>query len=75
MARCLFEVRWHSVSHLPSECHTFLIYIPILLPSSFLQFPSELDPWKILQEHVLSDYLNHEVRICILDLKVEQLDW
>lgn len=49
-------------------------FIPIHLPSFVLQFPSELDPWKILQEHVLSDYLNHEVRICIHDLKVEQLD-
>ncbi|CAA7061832.1 unnamed protein product [Microthlaspi erraticum] len=24
------------------------------------EFPSELDPWKILQEHILSDYLSHE---------------
>lgn len=26
-----------------------------------LQFPSELEPWKLLQEHILSDYVNHEV--------------
>lgn len=26
-----------------------------------LQFPLELDAWKILETHVLSDYMNHEV--------------
>ncbi|VYS65520.1 unnamed protein product [Arabidopsis thaliana] len=31
-----------------------------LLAHLGVEFPSELDPWKILQEHVLSDYLNHE---------------
>eukprot|EP00257_Ricinus_communis_P020865 XP_015580215.1 uncharacterized protein LOC8265046 isoform X1 [Ricinus communis] len=25
-----------------------------------VEFPSELDPWKLLQEHILSDYVNHE---------------
>ncbi|GMP85857.1 hypothetical protein CsSME_00038859 [Camellia sinensis var. sinensis] len=25
-----------------------------------VEFPLELDPWKILQKHVLSDYMNHE---------------
>lgn len=28
---------------------------------SKLQFPSELNPWKFLQTHILSDYMNHEV--------------
>ncbi|KFK24648.1 hypothetical protein AALP_AA8G006900 [Arabis alpina] len=31
-----------------------------LLAHLGVEFPSELDPWKILQEHILSDYLNHE---------------
>lgn len=26
-----------------------------------LQFPSELDPWKLLQKHILEDYMGHEV--------------
>ncbi|XP_012087848.1 uncharacterized protein LOC105646588 isoform X2 [Jatropha curcas] len=26
----------------------------------FLQFPSDLDPWKLLREHILSDYMSHE---------------
>ncbi|KAL5740398.1 hypothetical protein ACOSQ2_029578 [Xanthoceras sorbifolium] len=25
-----------------------------------VEFPLELDPWKVLQEHILSDYVNHE---------------
>ncbi|KAJ9185363.1 hypothetical protein P3X46_005005 [Hevea brasiliensis] len=25
-----------------------------------VEFPSELDPWKLLQKHILSDYVNHE---------------
>ncbi|KAI7997805.1 Symplekin [Camellia lanceoleosa] len=25
-----------------------------------VEFPLELDPWKILQKHILSDYMNHE---------------
>ncbi|KAJ0089238.1 hypothetical protein Patl1_31343 [Pistacia atlantica] len=25
-----------------------------------VEFPSELDPWKPLQEHILEDYVNHE---------------
>lgn len=40
----------------------------------FLQFPSELDPWKMLQEHILSDYLSHEVRICFPVCNGEQLN-
>ncbi|XP_024011514.1 uncharacterized protein LOC18017266 isoform X2 [Eutrema salsugineum] len=31
-----------------------------LLAQLGIEFPSELDPWKILQEHILSDYLSHE---------------
>ncbi|KAK2980006.1 hypothetical protein RJ640_020032 [Escallonia rubra] len=25
-----------------------------------VEFPLELDPWKLLQKHILSDYMNHE---------------
>ncbi|KAK2656710.1 hypothetical protein Ddye_009762 [Dipteronia dyeriana] len=25
-----------------------------------VEFPLELDPWKVLQEHIFSDYVNHE---------------
>ena len=28
-----------------------------------LQFPLELDPWELLQKHVLSDYANNEVPV------------
>ncbi|XP_010543210.1 PREDICTED: uncharacterized protein LOC104816196 isoform X2 [Tarenaya hassleriana] len=31
-----------------------------LLAHLGVEFPLELDPWKLLQEHILSDYLNHE---------------
>ncbi|XP_042050087.1 uncharacterized protein LOC121795614 isoform X2 [Salvia splendens] len=31
-----------------------------VLAHTGLEFPSELDPWKSLQAHVLSDYVNHE---------------
>ncbi|XP_050236923.1 uncharacterized protein LOC126686734 isoform X2 [Mercurialis annua] len=31
-----------------------------LLACLGVEFPSELDPWKLLQEHILSDYVNHE---------------
>ncbi|KAH9672963.1 HEAT repeat-containing protein [Citrus sinensis] len=31
-----------------------------LLASLGVEFPSELEPWKLLQEHILSDYVNHE---------------
>lgn len=27
----------------------------------FYQLPLEIDPWKSLREHILSDYINHEV--------------
>lgn len=38
---------------------TFLysLFINLIL----LQFPSELDPWKLLQTHILEDYMGHEV--------------
>ncbi|KAG2647815.1 symplekin-like isoform X3 [Panicum virgatum] len=35
-----------------------------------LMFPLELDPWELLQKHVLSDYANnegHELTLCILN--------
>lgn len=32
-----------------------------ILAYSGLEFPSELDPWKLLKEHILSDYVNNEV--------------
>uniref|UniRef100_A0A2P2LXM5 Uncharacterized protein LOC105646588 isoform X2 n=1 Tax=Rhizophora mucronata TaxID=61149 RepID=A0A2P2LXM5_RHIMU len=31
-----------------------------LLAHLGVEFPSELDQWKLLKEHILSDYLNHE---------------
>ncbi|KAF2306386.1 hypothetical protein GH714_017289 [Hevea brasiliensis] len=31
-----------------------------LISSTTATFPSELDPWKLLQKHILSDYVNHE---------------
>ncbi|XP_057808155.1 uncharacterized protein LOC131022653 isoform X2 [Salvia miltiorrhiza] len=31
-----------------------------VLAHAGLEFPSELDPWKLLKAHVLSDYINHE---------------
>lgn len=29
----------------------------------FLQFPLDLDPWELLQRHLLSDYVNNEVKV------------
>ncbi|KAL3617507.1 hypothetical protein CASFOL_037828 [Castilleja foliolosa] len=31
-----------------------------VLAHSGMEFPSELDPWKLLRAHILSDYVNHE---------------
>lgn len=31
-----------------------------LLAYSGVEFPSELDPWKLLQKHILEDYMGHE---------------
>ncbi|KAF5193841.1 Symplekin [Thalictrum thalictroides] len=31
-----------------------------LLACLGVEYPLELDPWKLLQKHILSDYLNHE---------------
>ncbi|KAL3654914.1 hypothetical protein CASFOL_000700 [Castilleja foliolosa] len=31
-----------------------------VLAHSGMEFPSELDPWKLLTAHILSDYANHE---------------
>ncbi|KAL7095344.1 hypothetical protein ACP275_10G018300 [Erythranthe tilingii] len=31
-----------------------------ILAHSGMEFPSELDPWKLLKAHILSDYVNHE---------------
>ena len=36
----------------------FLFSIYVLF---FFQFPLELDPWEDLKQHIMSDYLNHEV--------------
>ncbi|RCV14667.1 hypothetical protein SETIT_2G443400v2 [Setaria italica] len=41
-----------------------------LLAHLGVEFPLELDPWEILQKHVLSDYANnegHELTLCILN--------
>ncbi|KAL0375339.1 UNVERIFIED_CONTAM: Symplekin [Sesamum radiatum] len=32
-----------------------------ILAHSGMEFPLELDPWKLLKTHILSDYVNHEV--------------
>ncbi|KAG8377028.1 hypothetical protein BUALT_Bualt09G0125500 [Buddleja alternifolia] len=31
-----------------------------ILAHSGMEFPTELDPWKFLKAHILSDYVNHE---------------
>ncbi|EPS64126.1 hypothetical protein M569_10655, partial [Genlisea aurea] len=31
-----------------------------ILAHSGIEFPTELDPWKLLKEHILSDYINNE---------------
>ncbi|XP_030481305.1 uncharacterized protein LOC115698245 isoform X1 [Cannabis sativa] len=31
-----------------------------LLASLGIEFPSELEPWKLIQKHILADYVNHE---------------
>lgn len=31
-----------------------------ILSSLAVEFPLELDPWKLLQSHILADYVNHE---------------
>lgn len=38
-----------------------------LLKLSFLigQYPLELEAWKVLQNHILADYVNNEVSICL----------
>ncbi|KAG2647814.1 hypothetical protein PVAP13_2KG241400 [Panicum virgatum] len=41
-----------------------------LLAHLGVEFPLELDPWELLQKHVLSDYANnegHELTLCILN--------
>uniref|UniRef100_A0ACD5YTB7 Uncharacterized protein n=2 Tax=Avena sativa TaxID=4498 RepID=A0ACD5YTB7_AVESA len=41
-----------------------------LLAHLGVEFPLELDPWALLQKHVLSDYVNkegHELTLCILN--------
>uniref|UniRef100_A0A0E0LQ68 Symplekin n=1 Tax=Oryza punctata TaxID=4537 RepID=A0A0E0LQ68_ORYPU len=41
-----------------------------LLAHLGVEFPLELDPWELLQKHVLSDYVNnegHELTLCILN--------
>uniref|UniRef100_A0A0A9CU21 Symplekin C-terminal domain-containing protein n=1 Tax=Arundo donax TaxID=35708 RepID=A0A0A9CU21_ARUDO len=41
-----------------------------LLAHLGVEFPLELDPWELLQKHVLSDYINnegHELTLCILN--------
>ncbi|CAM0907456.1 unnamed protein product [Alopecurus aequalis] len=41
-----------------------------LLSHLGVEFPLELDPWELLQKHVLSDYINnegHELTLCVLN--------
>lgn len=37
------------------------LFISLFINLILLQFPSELDPWKMLQTHILEDYMGHEV--------------
>lgn len=32
----------------------------VTLTNGLLQFPLELDPWNLIQKHMLEDYINHE---------------
>lgn len=43
----------------------------------FMQFPLELDPWKLLQDHILVDYTGHEVSLYLKNwlLHMCQLSW
>ena len=46
--------------------HSTIVFVYIFififyLCSFFFQFPLELDPWEDLKQHIMSDYLNHEV--------------
>jgi len=41
--------------------HCFFKWPSFILCYLPLQFPLELDPWELLQKHVLSDYANNEV--------------
>lgn len=62
------QVRFSVLAHAGMEVNTWTYMTRyILLNQSLIacyclmQFPSELDPWKLLKTHVLSDYVNHEV--------------
>lgn len=63
------QVRFSILAHTGMEVNTgkyvtqYILMMPITncLIFVMMQFPSELDPWKLLKAHVLSDYVNHEV--------------
>ncbi|KAL0875065.1 hypothetical protein Bca101_024770 [Brassica carinata] len=61
------QLRFSLLAHLGVEyyClffdfHDAFLFIPVKYVLVATNFPSELDPWKMLQEHILSDYLSHE---------------
>lgn len=65
------QVRFSILAHSRMEVNTgthvsqYLLMMPVtnclLCCVCLMQFLSELDPWKLLKTHILSDYVNHEV--------------
>ena len=57
-------------SYIAINMHSTFLYKFVYLFEFLLQFPSELDPWKLLQKHILEDYMGHEVskftEFCVL---------
>lgn len=58
ISACNAYISGALVSCILSYCHT-----PFTLCHLLVQFPLELDPWELLQKHVLSDYVNNEVQV------------
>ncbi|KAI4331577.1 hypothetical protein MLD38_029754 [Melastoma candidum] len=50
----IIEARKQVVLSGGSEVHSSLLCL------LGIEFPSELEPWRLLQQHILSDYINHE---------------
>ncbi|RDX67389.1 Symplekin, partial [Mucuna pruriens] len=50
-----------DVNSLVSSTATSVVLPPrLVLPKMIAPFPLELDPWKLLQKHILIDYTSHE---------------
>nr|CAB3459066.1 unnamed protein product [Digitaria exilis] len=59
-----------SSVNLPMEEDSNSPTVPLCAETAEVKFPLELDPWELLQKHVLSDYANnegHELTLCILN--------